>query len=249
MSVLIDAYLTPFFPEPESLFNGSIVVMIDVLRASSTVAAALQNGAKEVITADSLEKAVKIYASLSKEVRFLGGERNGLKPSGFDAGNSPFEYTQQNVMGKSVIFTSSNGTRIFQKAKTANYRIIGGFINLSVVTDFVVKKVNTPEEKISKVLFLCAGNDGNLSNEDMLCAGSFISLINSKITNNILTDSATASMQLFNLHSKSYIEFLKQRDHSVKLTKLGFSQDIEYCLKKDACPIVPLIGSSSIKIA
>lgn len=246
MAILIDAYLTPFFPEHESLFEDAAVVMIDVLRASTTTAFALQSGAKEIIPADSLEKAVKLYNSLSKEVRFLGGERNGLKPSGFDAGNSPFEYTPENVKGKSVILTTSNGTRIFLKGKQAAMRLVGSFVNYNAILEHIynlyLNQRNNP-----KILFLCAGNDGKLSYEDMLCAGAFISALNKKYPDCIITDTAVASMNLYDLHSSNLSEYLKARDHAQKLIKLGFESDLEYCLTIDECPIVPIISNASIK--
>ncbi len=246
MSVFIDTYLTPFFTESENLFNNSIVIMIDVLRASSTVATALQNGAREIIPTESLEKAVKIYANLSKEISFLGGERNGLKPLGFDAGNSPFEYTTQNVNGKSVILTTSNGTRIFEKAKNADFRLVGGFVNLSIISNFVIEKINE-NEKIKKIIFLCAGNDGKLSAEDMLCAGNFINIFKQNIFETELSDSSIITEQIYNIHSENYTDFLFNRDHSLKLQTLNFHSDIEYCLTKDICPIIPIISNSSIK--
>jgi 2-phosphosulfolactate phosphatase len=246
MSVVVDAYLTPFFPEHESLFDDSIVVMIDVLRASSTVSVALKNGAKEVIPTDSLDKAVKIYSSLSKEVRFLGGERNGLKPSGFDAGNSPFEYTAENVSGRSVILTTSNGTKIFQKAKQSNHRIVGSFVNHNVVIEYI-KAVITNTDFNGKIIFLCAGNDGKLSYEDMICAGAFIYSLTNIYSDYIITDPAMAAMSLYSLHSVELKDFLKKREHSIKLKNIGFEHDLDFCFSFDICPVVPLVGASSIK--
>lgn len=246
MAILIDAYLTPFFPEHESLFADSAVVLIDVLRASTTTAFALQSGAKEVVPADSLEKAVKIYNSLSKETRFLGGERNGIKPSGFDAGNSPFEYSPENVRGRSVILTTSNGTRIFQKAKQAAHRLVGGFVNHTAILNYLLEEY-IKQRIDGKIIFLCAGSDGRLAYEDMLCAGSFISSLFELFPDSIISDPAMASMQLFKIHSDDLTAFLKSRDHALYLSKLGFNADIDFCLTKDECPVVALSESFSIK--
>jgi 2-phosphosulfolactate phosphatase len=247
MSVLIDAYLTPFFPEHESLFDDSAVVMIDVLRASTTVAYALQSGAKEVVPAESLDKAVRIYSGLSKEVRFLGGERNNIKPSGFDAGNSPFEYSEESVKGRSVILTTSNGTRIYQKAKQSKHRLVGSFVNHEATLNYLTNNyLNSGTEH--KIIFLCAGNDGRLSYEDMLCTGAFVSSLSKTCKDFHITDPAMASMKLFEIHSSKMKEFLSTRDHAQKLSELGYVQDIDFCLTFDACPIVALAGSASIKI-
>lgn len=246
MAIYIDAYLTPFFPEHESLFTDSAVIMIDVLRASSTVAYALESGAKEVVPAENLDKAVRIFSGLSKEARFLGGERNGLKPSGFDAGNSPFEYSSENVKGRSVIITTSNGTRIFQKAKPAKIRLIGSFVNQSSTLNYLKDNyLNGAGDK--KIIFMCAGNDGKLSYEDMLCAGAFINSIMLKFPESKISDPAMASMQLYNLHSSFLLEFLAERDHARKLAELGFIEDIKFCLTIDACPVVACVDGASIK--
>ena len=141
----IDAFFTSFFPERDNLFDGALVVMIDVLRASSTICASLYNGAKEVIPVENTDKAVHIYSSLSKEIRFLGGERGGVKLKGFDAGNSPLDYKEELVKGKSVVLTTTNGTVIFQKAKKALYRIIGGFVNLTMVHNFLLQQLKYVE--------------------------------------------------------------------------------------------------------
>ncbi|MFA5512037.1 MAG: 2-phosphosulfolactate phosphatase [Candidatus Kapaibacterium sp.] len=246
MALLIDAYLTPFFPEHESLFDEAAVVMIDVLRASTTVATALKNGAKELIPTDSLEKAVKIYSSLSKEVRFLGGERHGVKPSGFDAGNSPFEYTEDSIKGKSVILTTSNGTRIFQKAKNSEHRIVGAFVNLNAVLSYLDNYYFNSGDN-HKVIFLCAGNNGRLSYEDMLCAGAFISNIVSKVNDVTISDPAATAMNLYELHSENLVAYLKSRDHAIILNNLGFADDIDFCFTLDVCPVVPLCSMASIK--
>ncbi len=247
MNIHIDTFLTPFFPEPESLFDNSIVVMIDVLRASSTVAMALSNGAKEVIPADSLEKAVKIFGSLSREVRFLGGERNAVMPSGFDAGNSPFEYTSNNVAGKSVILTTTNGARIFLKARNVKYKIICGFVNIGLVSNFIISKLANVDEKLNKVQILCAGNDGNLSYEDSLCAGMLIDNILNSDNDYILSDSSFAAHNLYEANSGDLQTMLKVREHASKLSKLGFEKDIDYCLSINSCPVLPIMDNSSIK--
>lgn len=245
----IDAYLTPFFPETESLFEGSVIVMIDVLRSGTSICAALNNGAKEIIPCDSLDKAVNVFSSLSKEVRFLGGERNGLKPSGFNAGNSPSEYTQEAVSGKTVIISTTNGTKIYLKAKQSLVRIIGGFVNHSAVMDFIDKKYfNSPEALQSgKIIFLCAGTNGRLSYEDTICAGAFINALKFKYKSVELTDAADASKNLFNLHTVDLMEFMKQREHAGFLCENGFAADVEACLQFDTFPVVPVISGSSIK--
>lgn len=247
MKISIDAYLTPFFPEPESLFDNTIVIMIDVLRASTTIVYALNNGAKEVIPSDSLEKAIKIYNNLNKEVRFLGGERNNIKPSGFDAGNSPTEYLHEVVADKSIILTTTNGTRIFMKAKQAKHRIVASFANKSAVLENILKNLDGSQE--NKIIFLCSGNGGRLSYEDTLCAGALIFELDKRFSDVIKSDTALAASNLYCLHSKDLISFLKNCEHAKRLIDIGFESDVDLCLKTDTCPVVPIVGTSSIKKA
>ncbi len=249
----LDAFLTPYFPESENLFKDAIVVMIDVLRAGTTITTALYNSAKEVIPSESLDKAVKIYSSLSKEVRFLGGERNGLKPDGFDAGNSPYEYTEQAVKGKNVIISTTNGTRTFIKGKNAKYRIIGAFVNLNAILDFIFDDLDKNESDFenAKVIFLCSGTNGRLSYEDTLCAGAFINSIYNRYLHRgaNISDTAEVARYLYNFHSSNLKEFLSTREHSKYLKKIGFEKDIDLSLSYDIYPVVPLIYNSSIKLA
>lgn len=242
----IDAYLTPFFPEREAQFNDSVVVMIDVLRASTTICACLHNGAKEIIPSESIDKAVHIFSSLSKESRFLGGERNGIKPSGFDAGNSPDDYPTESVKGKTVIITTSNGTQLFQKCKQAKLKLIAGFVNI----DAIVAKVKSyieQNESVSGIVVLCAGTNGRISYEDTMCAGAIIEKINGK-PEDTFTDTAHIAMNLYKAHKNELNEFLKTREHSEFLKSIGFEKDIDTALSINRFPVVPVIAGNSIKL-
>jgi 2-phosphosulfolactate phosphatase len=247
--MVVDAYLTPYFPETENQFDGSIVVMIDVLRASTSLTAALYNGAKEVIPVDTLDKAVRIYTSLSKEVRFLSGERNGIKPNGFDAGNSPLEYSEQAIKGKTIVLTTTNGSKTFQKAKLAKQRIIGSFVNFTAVKEYLQTLINEIEinNLQPKVYFLCAGTNGKLCYEDMLCAGAFIYDLFIRRDHIIISDAAETAKNLFMLHRNNLANFLKTREHAIKLKELGFGADLDISFTYDKYPVVPIIQGSSIK--
>ncbi len=242
----IDALLTPFFPEKENLFNDTIVLMIDVMRASTTVCSAIYNGAREVIPTDGTDKAIQIYNNLSKEIRFLGGERGGVKPSGFDAGNSPLEYSESSVRNKTVILTTTNGTKIFQKAKLAKIRIVAGFVNISAIIEYLRKNF-FGKDNVPDIFLLCAGNDGRISYEDTICAGAYIHEFNRTFKVNDMTDSAHLSMNLYNLHAKDLKEFLGSSEHALKLKTLGYFEDINSCLTFDKYPVVPVISGNGIK--
>ncbi len=242
----IEAYITPFAAEDETIFDGSIVLMLDVLRASTTVAAALDNGAKEVVLVESLDKAVKLYTNLSRGVGFLAGERGGIKPQGFDAGNSPLEFTSEKVAGKTVILTTSNGTLLFQKAKQAKARIVASFANFNAVLEKVETLIACNE--IDKIYIMAAGNNGKISYEDTICVGAYVNNLHLKY-NATLDDSASCARELFLLHEKDFAEFLLNCEHSLKLKSLGFEEDISLALSYDVFPVVPIIIGNSAKIA
>lgn len=245
--MLIDMYLTPYFPEYEDQFDKSIVIMIDVLRASSTVCAALYNNAKEVIAEETQEKAINIYSKLSKESRFLGGEKNSVKIDGFDAGNSPFEYTQDRISGKTVIITTTNGTKIFHKAKKSFYKIVGCFVNFQATINYVMEIVSMATEEINSITILCAGTNGRMSYEDTLCGGAFVDELSKLIDNNTLTDTSDAARNLFNFSNNDLVNFLKNKYHAKNLISLGFEKDVNLCLEFNKYPVVPLITGNSIK--
>jgi 2-phosphosulfolactate phosphatase len=238
----IDVFLIPV-NDKELHFENSVVLMIDVLRASTTICASLFNGAKEIIPCDSMDKATQIYISLSRQSSFLGGERNGLKPNGFHAGNSPLEYTPDKIKGKTIIFTTTNGTKIFRLAKGAKYRLIGGFVNISAVADFMAKYINTGTNSIQ---ILCAGNNGKLSYEDTICAGAYINIIHNFFPGLELSDSAHAAEDLYKLHSDETTEFLSASEHAKVLRSLGFEEDIKIALTPDIYPVVPLVDNNFI---
>lgn len=238
----IDVFLIPV-NDKELHFENSVVLMIDVLRASTTICASLFNGAKEIIPCETMDKAAQIFNNLSRQSSFLGGERNGVKPNGFHAGNSPHEYTPDRVKSKTIILTTTNGTKIFRLARGAKYRIIGGFVNIGVVSEFMGRYINSGTNSIQ---ILCAGNNGRLSYEDTICAGAYISNMKEYFHDLEMSDSAHAAENLYNMHSDEIVEFLSSREHATLLRKLGFDEDIRTALTPDIYPVIPLVDNNFI---
>lgn len=160
----IDVYLLPALFEPVDL-EGKSVVVIDVLRATTTIVHALAAGADEVIPCLQVEDAWRMKATL-REATLLGGEREGLPIAGFDFGNSPAEYTEKRVGGRTVIFTTTNGTRAMQRCFRADRVLIGSFVNFSAVC----RELAECEE----MALVCAGTDGHVTREDTLLAGAIV---------------------------------------------------------------------------
>lgn len=243
--MLLDVILQPLFPAND-YFRNSLVIMVDLLRASTTVCSALFHGAKEVIPIGNVEEAVALYGNLSKEVRFIGGERNGVKLSGFNAGNSPLEYTENAVKGKSVIITTTNGTQLFSQCREASGKFVGGFANFTKLTQYVSEKAKS-DASIGKIVIACAGEEKMFDYEDAVCAGAYIKRIAELIENTQLTDSAKAASSLFSIQESRLKEFLSETSHGILLKGLGYSEDVEIAGDYDIYPVVPGIFNKSIK--
>jgi 2-phosphosulfolactate phosphatase len=162
MSPLIHVYALPKFADPEALARGTVVV-IDVLRATTTIIYALQAGAKAVIPCREIDEARQIAKRFPPHEKILGGERGGLPIDGFDLGNSPEDYTPDRVQGKTVVFTTTNGTQALLHAKKAKQILLGAFVNASAVAQHLFGQ--------EEVHLLCAGTDGQPTDEDILLAG------------------------------------------------------------------------------
>lgn len=160
----INVHLLPALVEPHEL-AGRTVVVIDVLRATTTIIHALAAGAKEVIPLLEVEEARQVAAKLGGQA-VLGGERGGQRIEGFELGNSPLEYTPAAVGGKTLVFTTTNGTRAMLRCKQARRILIAGFVNFSAVCRELAE-----EEQIDVV---CAGTDGHVTREDTLLAGAIV---------------------------------------------------------------------------
>jgi 2-phosphosulfolactate phosphatase len=225
----------------ELYFTGKTTVVIDVLRASSTIVAALQNGAREVVPVATVEFAVKVSGGMFGGQTLLGGERNTKKIEGFALGNSPLEYSADIVAGKSLILYTTNGTRAIVKAKFSENLFICSFLNLGAVAEHLVK-LNTDFE------ILCAGRPNAFSMEDTVCAGKLISEIEKLNKNVELSDSARAGTALSKSFGRSIVKMLKETEHGKILTDNGFDEDINYCAKLNGSDVLPYFSGNVLKL-
>lgn len=221
-----------YSPQSYPLFHNSnaIVVVIDILRASSAITTAFFNGVAKMIPISTLEEA-KQY----KENGFLvAAERDGEIIEGFDLGNSPFGYMNPRVKGKTIAITTTNGTQAIEAAKHANKIIVGSFLNLDTVIDYLNK-----EKK--DVLFLCAGWKNKFNLEDTLFAGAVAQSLINKYDFNSDCDSTIAAIELYNLAKLDIYTFLANSSHRKRLAKLDLERDINYCLTPNQCPVLPIM--------
>jgi 2-phosphosulfolactate phosphatase len=162
---LLNVYVLPQLVQEEDLVGGTTVV-IDVLRSSTTIAFALEAGAKQVIPCPEVEEAFALAGRMSRSEILLGGERHGLPIEGFDLGNSPEEYTPQRVSGKTILFTSTNGCKAIVRSRLSNCVLIGAFVNASAVCRRLYG--------VEQIHLLCSGTNGEISQDDVLLAGMLV---------------------------------------------------------------------------
>lgn len=224
----------------ELFFTGKTCVVVDVLRASTVVVNALANGAREIIPVGTVDFAMKVSGDAFRSQTLLGGERNTKKVQGFNLGNSPLEYTQEVVNGRSIIHYTTNGSRAIVKAKFSENLYIACFNNLNAVVEQMIK-INKDFE------IICAGSNGSFNMEDSVCAGKMIYEIQKKSKDIILTDSSNACLIMYKTFSKSILKMLKSTEHGKLLIENGFIDDIKECAKLDTTDIVPYYNSGVIK--
>ncbi len=211
--------------------SNSIVVIIDVLRATSTIATALHNGAKEIIPVDSISECIRI----GKEINGItAGERDGKIAEGLQYGNSPFEYPREFVEGKTLVLTTTNGTKLLHMAHSRGAKeiITGSFPNITSVCNYI-------ESKNMNVILGCAAWKDKVNIEDSLFAGAVINRIKNFFT--LECDYSQMAESLYHSAKKDLYEFMKERNatHYHRLTNFGLEKDIRYCLTNDVAPSLP----------
>ncbi len=237
----VELHFTPHQTD-ELTLRDRTVVAIDVLRASTTIAAALQHGAKGIIPVPTVESAVKIGGNLFGDITLLGGERNGKIIEGFNLGNSPLEYTEERVKGKSIIFSSTNGSLAMSRARYARELTVLGFVNMSAVVDFI-------RQNPRDFTIVCAGSNGMFSMEDSVCAGMLLHrLSDGKGTGLDLADGARAALTLYKGFGRSILKMIKTSDHGRFLESIGFGADLPVCAAVDSIPVLPLQDGNVIRL-
>ncbi|MBU3180371.1 2-phosphosulfolactate phosphatase family protein [Clostridium psychrophilum] len=212
----------------EKIENKTVVV-IDMLRATSVIVTAINNGCKGVIPVVTVNEASAI-ARNSKEEVMLGGERDALKIEGFHYSNSPIEYTRETIEGKSLVMTTTNGTKAIKGCICARNILIGAMINAKACAKKIV-------ELNKDVVIVNAGTNGEFSIDDFLCSGYIIDCI-LNLEKAELSDIATTSHYVYKNNQDIY-SFITYANHYKTITKLGLTADLEYCCRKDIIDIVP----------
>lgn len=235
----IDLYITPVGVKEMSLQDKGVIV-VDILRAGTTICRALLSGCKEIVPVETVEQAMALAGSLFRDTILLCGEREGKIVPGFDLGNSPMEYTAKRVKNQSLIFTTSNGTAALVKAQRAGRVVIGGFVNCSNIINTLVKWERD-------IAILCSGSNGRMSLEDTVAGGMFVKRLVEHFGNKVtLTDTAHAAQILYEQFADSLVKMVKNTVHGKYLQSIDFAEDVEYCAKVDSLEIVPILINKTI---
>jgi 2-phosphosulfolactate phosphatase len=234
----IDVFSTALSFQEEEVRNKTVVV-IDVLRACSSMVTALINGAKGIIPVEDMAAASKIAANLDPKSVLLCGEKDGRKIDGYQLGNSPMEYSRGVVDGKTMIMNTTNGTKAVTRAGLARKILIGCFLNVGSV----VEELRNGD---GDIIIICAGWKSRFSLEDMLCAGLIIDRLGDGVFNDNATDGAKLAHVLYQKYSNDIEGAVSQSNHANRLKDIAHPNDISYCSQLDRISIVPYMKDGII---
>jgi 2-phosphosulfolactate phosphatase len=212
-----------------------IVVVIDVLRATSAICAAFENGVDAIIPVSTIEEAQEYQ----KKGYLVGAERQGKIVEGFDFGNSPFSYMTEEVKGKEVVLTTTNGTRAIDLAKDAEIVVIGSLLNLDALCEWL-------EAQDKHVLCLCSGWQNKFNLEDTICAGAISEYLLNTGKFKSDEDSSIAAKYLYLSAKDNYLGYLKSSSHRRRLKNLNLNEDIKYCLTPNLTRVIPVLKNGKL---
>lgn len=233
------------FASPQAVVDESgtvknrFVIVIDALRATTVIIAALAEGARAVIPVMEIEEAVKLYHNLGADMALLCGEREGNPISGFHLGNSPFEYRAKAIKGMTLIITTTNGTRAIHAASGASVLAVGALVNASAVAA-------DARSSGLDVTLLCAGTRGRFSTEDVLAAGAIIDAMDPSASG--LDDLSILARDEYLRNMQDLAGALEHCAHARYLIEAGYARDVEYCMTKDRLKAVPYFEKGMVRL-
>lgn len=216
---------------PDNRLTDATVIVVDVLRATSSIVWAIRNGAERIIPVTDPGTAVAMQLRLGNAERVLAGERGGVRIPGFDIGNSPMDFTEDVVKNKLVIMSTTNGTEAICAVKSAKNVLIGSMLNRTAVAKRAV-------EIGRDILIICAGTEGQLSADDMCAAGGIVEAVTQFADEFSANDAALIAALLYAGWKKGEAD-LSVTMHYSRLIRLGFARDAEFCFREDQTDVVP----------
>jgi 2-phosphosulfolactate phosphatase len=215
----------PYYQNKEQ----SVIVIVDILRATTAICTAFEHGVAKIIPVATLEETY-----LYKESGFLiAGERDGKVIEGANFGNSPFNFMGEAVYNKTIVITTTNGTQAIEMAKNCSEIVIGSFLNLNALCNYLIK-VN------KNVLVLCAGWKNRFNLEDSIFAGAIAEILHKEADYSLDCDSAMASLDLWKIAKKNILDYIEKSSHRHRLKKLGLDDVLEYCFTPNITTTIPI---------
>jgi len=215
----------PFYQNKEN----AVIVIVDILRATTAICTAFHYGVDKIIPVAELEE---VYRYKQNDY-LIAGERDGNLIEGADFGNSPFNFMDDRVKGKTIVLTTTNGTQAVEMAKCCSEIWIGSFINLNAICNKLI-------EKNKDVLVLCAGWKNRFNLEDSLFAGALAELLQNKANFRLNCDSAMASLDLWMLAKMNILAYIEKSSHRHRLKKMGLDDVLEYCFTLNLTDSIPV---------
>jgi len=238
--VRLDVFFTPGQVKPGDL-AGRLVAVVDVLRASTSIATALGNGARTVIPLEGADEVIVRSKDFARSQILLAGEQKMLPISGFDLGNSPEAFTPEVVEDKTILITTTNGTRALLGVQGARDIVIASYVNFTAVLTLMKVAAGTDTD----IAIVCASEEGSFTLEDAACAGRFVRAIPKRASIE-LNDAAVASVLIEKKYGDNIAKVFKESTHGQALQEAGFGADLAACAEVDAYPVVPIYQDRQI---
>ena len=221
--------------------QGRVVAVIDVLRASTSIAVALANGARTVVPVEDVDEAMTRAKQFERGEVILAGERKMTAISGFDMGNSPLEFTSDAVGGRTVLITTTNGTRALMGLQGARDIVVASYVNHTAATAMLRAAARSTDISI-----VCAGDEGHFSLEDAACAGRYVRSIMQPSADITASDAARACALIDRKYGDNIEKIFKDSTHGQALAEAGFGGDLVACAQLDSHPVVPIYQDRQI---
>lgn len=216
-------------------YEYEVVVVIDVLRATSAICAAFDNGVKSIIPVSTIEEALEYQ----QRGYLVGAERKGQIVEGFDFGNSPFSFMKDELKGQEVVLTTTNGTKALNIAKDAEMVVVGSLLNLDALCSWL-------EEQEKNTLCLCSGWQDKFNLEDTICAGAISDYLINTGKFKSEEDSSIAAKYLYLSAWVNPLGYLKSSSHRRRLKNLNLNEDIKYCLTPNQSDVIPILKDGKL---
>ncbi len=239
----IDVVFGPATITP-ALVTGRVVAVVDVLRASTTIACALGNGARNIVPVESADEVITRAKQFDRGEVKLAGERKMLIVEGFDLGNSPREFTREAVEGKTVLLTTTNGTGAMLGVQNARDIVVAAYVNLEAVSVLL----RTAARAGTDITLICAGRERQFSLEDAACAGRYVRTVSKRLLKVELGDGAFACTVIDRKYGDRLDQLFADSEAGQALADAGFADDLESCAAVDSYPVIPIFQDRQITL-